>query len=193
MAEKRLYTIPLRDAWNSSIKKRSKRAMSVIRIFAERHMKTESVKIGSELNHHIWVKGIKNPPRKVKVQMVPKKTGDTEVVWVDLATSSMDYLKDKKDKKAKKVETDKKVEKATEKDKTKDDKTTVKKETPAQKTSATETKKETEATPKTKAETKDAVKETKSKAEPKAAPKAKAEAEAKPKPKATKKAAPAKK
>ena len=183
MAEKRLYTIPLRDAWNVSIKKRSKRAMSVIRIFAERHMKTDSVKIGAELNHLIWSRGIKNPPRKVKVQMVPKKTDDAEVVWVDVATSSMDYLKTDKEKK--------KEEK----------KSTVK---AAPKTAATETKKETEAEPK-KTEAKTAAKpkttakkaepakkaETKSPAKPKAAPKATPKAEVKTA--ETKKAAPAKK
>lgn len=104
MAEKRLYTIPLRDAWNVSIKKRSKRAMAVIRAFTEKHMKTESVKIGLDLNHMIWSRGIKNPPRKVKVQMVPhkKEKDDIETIWVDLATSSMDYLKEKKEKKKEK-------------------------------------------------------------------------------------------
>lgn len=101
MAEKRLYTIPLRDAWNVSIKKRSKGAMAVIRAFTAKHMKTDSVKIGSDLNHLIWSRGIKNPPRKVKVQMVPKKKDDTETIWVDLVTSSMDYLKEKKEKKPK--------------------------------------------------------------------------------------------
>ncbi|MCK5290078.1 MAG: 50S ribosomal protein L31e, partial [Candidatus Aenigmarchaeota archaeon] len=101
MADKRLYTIPLRDAWNVSIKKRSKRAMAVIRAFTVKHMKTDSVKIGSDLNHMIWSRGIKNPPRKVKVQMVPHKKDDTETVWVDLVTSSMDYLKEKKEKKPK--------------------------------------------------------------------------------------------
>ncbi|MCK5593996.1 MAG: 60S ribosomal protein L31 [Candidatus Aenigmarchaeota archaeon] len=187
MAEKRLYTIPLRDAWNVSIKKRSKRAMSVIRIFAERHMKTDSVKIGAELNHLIWSRGIKNPPRKVKVQMVPAKTDDAEVVWVDVATSSMDYLKTDKEKK--------KEEK----------KSTVK---AAPKTAATETKKETEAEPKKtdakaeakpktapkKAEPKKATADTKTeatKAKPKAAPKAAPKAEVKTA--ETKKAAPAKK
>ncbi|NOQ37943.1 hypothetical protein GQ472_03560 [archaeon] len=102
MADKRLYTIPLRDAWNVSIKKRSKRAMAVIRAFTEKHMKAESVKIGSDLNHLIWSRGIKNPPRKVKVQMVPHKKDDVETIWVDLATSSMDYLKEKKEKKKEK-------------------------------------------------------------------------------------------
>ncbi len=183
MAEKRLYTIPLRDAWNVSIMKRSKRAMSVIKIFAERHMKTDSVKIGAELNHLIWSRGIKNPPRKVKVQMVPIKTDDAEVVWVDVATSSMDYLKTDKEKK--------KEEK----------KSTVK---AAPKTATAETKKETEAEPK-KTEAKTAAKpktaakkaepakkaETKSPAKPKAAPKAAPKAEVKTA--ETKKAAPAKK
>ncbi len=101
MADKRLYTIPLRDAWNVSIKKRSKRAMAVIRAFTEKHMKAESVKIGSDLNHLIWSRGIKNPPRKVKIQMVPHRKDDIETIWVDLATSSMDYLKEKKEEKPK--------------------------------------------------------------------------------------------
>lgn len=188
MAEKRLYTIPLRDAWNVSIKKRSKRAMSVIRIFAERHMKTDSVKIGAELNHLIWSRGIKNPPRKVKVQMVPKKTDDAEVVWVDVATSSMDYLKDEKEKK-------------------KDEKKSKVKAAPT--TATTETKKETkaepkkteakaEAKPKTAAKKAEPVKKadaktTKAPAEPKVAPKVAPKPKAEVKTAEKKTAAPAKK
>ncbi len=102
MADKRIYTIPLRDAWKASLKKRSKKAMSIIREFAEKHMKTDSVKIGPQLNHHVWQRGIKNPPRKVKVQMVPHKEDKKETVWVEMSTSDMSFLKKADDKKTQK-------------------------------------------------------------------------------------------
>lgn len=139
MVEKRLYTIPLRDAWKVSIQKRSKKCMYVIRTFVEKHMKTESVKIGTDLNHFIWEKGIKNPPRKVKIQAVPHKEEDKEVVWVELATSSMDFIEDrdkkKEEKKKKELEAlqkaaDKEKEKAEEGKEEKVDKKDKEKEKP---------------------------------------------------------------
>lgn len=99
MAEsnEKVYTIPLRDAWKGPCKKRSKKCIFVIREFVKRHMKTENVKIGVELNHQIWERGIKNPPRKVKVQVVPHE----EVVWVELQGVKL-VLEKKEDKDKKK-------------------------------------------------------------------------------------------
>ncbi|MFH1127323.1 MAG: 50S ribosomal protein L31e [archaeon] len=99
MAEsnEKVYTIPLRDAWKGPCKKRSKKCMFVIREFVKRHMKTDNVKIGVELNHQIWANGIKNPPRKVKVQVVPHE----DAVWVELQGVKL-VLEKKEDKEKKK-------------------------------------------------------------------------------------------
>ncbi|MCK5698241.1 MAG: 60S ribosomal protein L31 [Candidatus Aenigmarchaeota archaeon] len=90
----KVYTIPLRDAWKGPCKKRAKKCLYVIREFVKRHMKTEKVKVGTALNHEIWCRGIKNPPRKLKVQVVPHE----DAVWVELQGVKLE-LKKKEEKK----------------------------------------------------------------------------------------------
>ncbi|MCC7574477.1 60S ribosomal protein L31 [Candidatus Woesearchaeota archaeon] len=67
----RVYTIPLRQGFIKVPKYyRAKRAVSQIRKFVEKHMKSEDVRIGSVLNEFVWSKGITNPPGKVTVKTV---------------------------------------------------------------------------------------------------------------------------
>ncbi len=80
MMKERVYIVPLRDAWKGTYKTRAKRAVSIIINFMRRHMKEEDVKIGQHLNKHIWERGIKNPPRKVKVRALEYN----DEVWVEL-------------------------------------------------------------------------------------------------------------
>ncbi|MEM1524783.1 MAG: 50S ribosomal protein L31e [Nitrososphaerales archaeon] len=77
----RIYVIPLRKAWLAPKHRRAKRAINLIREFAERHMKSSDIKIDTSLNELIWSKGIENPPRKIAVKMVKDKDG---VVTVSL-------------------------------------------------------------------------------------------------------------
>ena len=42
-------------------------------------MQTDKVKIDQDLNRHIWSRGKKNPPRKIRLRMV-KESDDTVVV-----------------------------------------------------------------------------------------------------------------
>lgn len=42
-------------------------------------MQTDKVKIDQDLNRHIWSRGKKNPPRKIRLRMV-KEDDDTVVV-----------------------------------------------------------------------------------------------------------------
>ena len=42
-------------------------------------MQTDKVKIDQDLNRHIWSRGKKNPPRKIRLRMV-KENDDTVVV-----------------------------------------------------------------------------------------------------------------
>ena len=53
--------------------KRSAKAISAIRKFLIKHMKTEDVKIGKYLNLEIFKHGRKNPPPRVKVKAVKDK------------------------------------------------------------------------------------------------------------------------
>jgi len=66
----RVYTIPLdRFVLLSPRQMRSKRAVSVIKEFVTKHMKSSGVIITSELNELIWKKGIRSPPRHITVKL----------------------------------------------------------------------------------------------------------------------------
>jgi large subunit ribosomal protein L31e len=65
----RIYTVPLKEAWNAQRYRRSERAIMVLKKFAKRHMKAEEVSIDTTVNEAIWAKGIKNPPHRIRVKM----------------------------------------------------------------------------------------------------------------------------
>jgi len=71
----RIYTVPLRDAWKASRKRRAERAINLLRSFAMRHMKSDKVKISEEVNELIWERSIQKPPRRIKVLMEKDKDG----------------------------------------------------------------------------------------------------------------------
>lgn len=66
----RVYTIPLRDAYQKSLRMRSRYAVDIVRNFLRTHMKTKEIKLGKNLNEAIWERGMKKPPRRVKVTAV---------------------------------------------------------------------------------------------------------------------------
>lgn len=80
--EERLYTIPLRRALITPPKRKAKRAIKVIRIYIQRHMKPEGIKISEELNQFLWSRGPEKPPPRVRVKALKDKEG---VITVRLA------------------------------------------------------------------------------------------------------------
>ncbi|MBM3905808.1 MAG: 50S ribosomal protein L31e [Thaumarchaeota archaeon] len=74
----RVYTINLGKVWLSPNNQRAKRAINMIREFTEHHMKTSQIKIDQDLSHAIWERGIRSPPRKIRVKMA--KTDDGYVM-----------------------------------------------------------------------------------------------------------------
>ena len=48
---------------------RAPRAINMIREFARHHMKTEDIRIEEDVAHQIWSKGVRSPPRKIRVRM----------------------------------------------------------------------------------------------------------------------------
>ncbi len=76
----RVYTVPLRRAYNAAHKYRARAAMKALRAFIARHMKVEEahVKIHESVNHEVWKRGARKPPKRIKVVAV--KEG--EYVWV---------------------------------------------------------------------------------------------------------------
>jgi large subunit ribosomal protein L31e len=77
----RVYTINLGRAWLTPQYKRTDRVVNMIREFAQKHMKSDEVKLEQELNRQIWSRGKTNPPRKIRVKMIKDEDG---VVTVSL-------------------------------------------------------------------------------------------------------------
>ena len=65
----RVYTINLGKVLLSPDNQRAKRAINMVKEFARHHMKTEQIKIDEEVSHKIWQRGIRSPPRKIRVRM----------------------------------------------------------------------------------------------------------------------------
>ena len=71
----RVYTINLGKVLLSQSQHRAVRAINMIREFARHHMKVETIKIEEELAHQIWARGVRNPPRKIRVRMSKTEEG----------------------------------------------------------------------------------------------------------------------
>ena len=65
----RVYTINLGKVLLSQSQHRAVRAINMIKEFARHHMKVENIKIEEDLAHQVWSKGIRSPPRKIRVRM----------------------------------------------------------------------------------------------------------------------------
>lgn len=81
----RVYTVPLRRAFEAPRYRRAKVAVRLIRDFAARHMKAKEVKIEEGVNEVIWARGIRSPPRRMKLEMERDEDG---VVSIRLAPKS---------------------------------------------------------------------------------------------------------
>lgn len=64
----RVYNVPLRKGWLKAPRyKRANKAVKTLREFLQKHMKSDEVRLGKNVNELIWKHGIKNPPHHVKV------------------------------------------------------------------------------------------------------------------------------
>jgi large subunit ribosomal protein L31e len=75
----RIYTVNLAKAWDTPKYRRTDRVINIIKEFTERHMQSNKVKIDQDLNRHIWSRGKRNPPRRIRLRMI-KEDDDTVVV-----------------------------------------------------------------------------------------------------------------
>lgn len=110
----RTYTIPLRRQFLKSSKyQRTNKAVRTVKLFLQRHMKTEDVRLGEELNKALWARGDSHPPHKVTV--VVKK--DDTIAYAELAGKEFKKKnfseEDKKEKKSKEATVEKTAEKTT--------------------------------------------------------------------------------
>ena len=92
IVEERIYTIPLGKAWIMPPRKRTPRAVRMIRAFITKHMKMEAKKEGeeeeeeepqliitNEVNEKVWTRGVEKPPRKIRVRAAKDKDGNVTV------------------------------------------------------------------------------------------------------------------
>ncbi|XP_013105375.1 large ribosomal subunit protein eL31 [Stomoxys calcitrans] len=63
---------------NIGFKKRAPRAIKEIRKFAEKEMGTNDVRIDTRLNKHIWSKGIRSTPFRVRVRLARRRNDDED-------------------------------------------------------------------------------------------------------------------
>ncbi len=107
----RIYTINLGKVLLSPNNQRAKRAINMIRAFASKHMKSENVKIEEEISHLVWERGIRHPPRKIRVKL--SKDDDGNIIVSKYQEEKKAEEKSKKEEK--KTEEKKSEEKPKEK------------------------------------------------------------------------------
>jgi len=71
----RTYMVPLGVVFEAPPYRRAKKAMIVIREFATRHMKATQVRIDVGVNELVWARGIRHPPRRMKLEMERDEDG----------------------------------------------------------------------------------------------------------------------
>jgi len=75
----REYTINVHKRIHGiGFKKRAPRAIKEIRKFAEKQMGTPDVRIDTRLNKHMWSKGVRNVPFRVRVRLARKRNEDED-------------------------------------------------------------------------------------------------------------------
>src|SRR5438094_2220584 len=108
----RIYTINLGKVLLSPNNQKAKRAINMIREFASRHMKSENVKIEEDVSHLVWERGIRHPPRKIRVKLTKDDDGNILVSKYQEEKKVEEKPKEKKEeKKASASKSDKKQKK----------------------------------------------------------------------------------
>jgi large subunit ribosomal protein L31e len=81
--QERIYTVPLKEAWQAQRYRRSERAVMVLKAFAVRHMKAKEVSVDTSVNEVIWARGIKSPPHKIRVKMTKDDEGNVTITMAE--------------------------------------------------------------------------------------------------------------
>ena len=107
----RTYVVNLRkEIIKAPRYKKSKKAITSLKEFLKRHMKSDDIKIGNYLNQYLWQNGPKNPPTRIEI----KVTKEDEKVFAELASAPVEEKKEEKKEKKKIIE--KKEEKEKQED-----------------------------------------------------------------------------
>jgi len=106
----RVYTINLGKVWLSPNNQRAKRAINMIKEFATHHMKSENVKIEEDVSHLVWARGIRHPPRKIRVKLTKDDDGNILISKYEEEKKVEEKSKGKKADKKSEKKVEKKVE-----------------------------------------------------------------------------------
>ena len=71
--EERIYTIPLRGVKRAPRWKRSKKAISDIKVYLKKHTKSDNIILDSSINEKVWERGSQKPPSKIRVRVAEKE------------------------------------------------------------------------------------------------------------------------
>ncbi len=105
MAEEKIFTIPLREAYDKPRTKRAKIAVNIVKDFLIKHMKSKNVRLGKSINENIWSRSIQKPPRRIRVHVVKEEDiVYCELLGIDIKTPSKEEVKKKEEKKKEKKE-----------------------------------------------------------------------------------------
>src|SRR3972149_1765517 len=159
----RVYTINLGKVLLSPNNQRAKRAVNMVKEYARHHMKTEEIKIEEAVNHQIWKRGIKHPPRKIRVRMTKTDEGFVLVSPYEKKTPAVE---EKPEPETKQIETSKEV-KEEPTPKAKESKPKAKEPTPKAKESKPKAKEPTPKAKESKPKSKDSKKAASKKDKPK--------------------------
>jgi len=98
----REYIIPLRSQYQKTVRyKKTPKAIRTIKEFLVQHMQIRDrdlnkIKVDKKLNEMVWMRGIKNPPHKVKVRAV--KEGEIIRVYAVDLPPTLHYKKLREEK-----------------------------------------------------------------------------------------------
>lgn len=67
-----------KKVYGVKLKKKAPKAIKKIKMFAERMMRTQDVRIDTKLNKHIWSKGIRHVPFRVRVRLSRRRNEDED-------------------------------------------------------------------------------------------------------------------
>ncbi|KAG6792923.1 hypothetical protein POTOM_002088 [Populus tomentosa] len=62
----------------NTFKKKAPKAIKEIRKFAQKAMKTTDVRVDVKLNKHVWSRGIRSVPRRVRVRVARKRNDEED-------------------------------------------------------------------------------------------------------------------
>ncbi|KNC86965.1 60S ribosomal protein L31 [Sphaeroforma arctica JP610] len=62
----------------TGFKKRAPKAIKTVKAFAAKMMGTEDVRVDTNLNKHLWSRGVRNVPHRVRVRMSRKRNDEED-------------------------------------------------------------------------------------------------------------------